>query len=271
MRIAHLSDVHLVAAVPRAGYRLRTSAVRFGRSRDAAVRASKLARAIGEARARGSEQIVVSGDLTEVGDDAELALLAEILEGARLTKDDVVLVPGNHDAYSSRDAWDRALRTVLAPWAAASAPQGGVREVDRGDVVFVAVDTSRPQAMAFSGGAIDAAQVDGVERALARAGGRAAVVVTHHPPFLRKDTTAHRVLDALRGSDGLLAVLARHPRAALLHGHFHRRAAVSLPADRGGAPARVFGAAAVADDGASPDVATYDAIDGALGPSRSDP
>lgn len=271
MRIAHLSDVHLVASVPRAGYRLRTSAIRFGRSRDEAVRASKLARAIGEARARGGQQLVLSGDLTEVGDDAELALLAEVLEAARLTRDDVVLVPGNHDAYSSRDAWDRALRTVLAPWADASAPQGGVREVDRGDVVFVAVDTSRPQAMAFSGGELDAAQAESLDRALTRAGSRAAVIVTHHPPFLRKDTTAHRVLDALRGSERLLAVLARHPRASLLHGHFHRRAARSVPTDRDGSAARIFGAAAVADDASSPDVATYDAIDGALVPTRSDP
>ncbi len=261
MRVAHLSDVHLVASSSDVGYRVRTSAVRFGRSRDAMVRAAKLARALDAVRQSRAEHLVVSGDLTELGDKAELTLFGEVLEAAELPPSAVTLVPGNHDAYSTPDAWAWSLRGPLARWAGTSAPPGGLRVVERGEVVLVAVDTTRPQPLVFSGGDFTDAMGRELERVLADVTrtDRVCLVVTHHPPLLRKDTTMHRLLDTLHGGERLVDLLARHPRAALLHGHFHASADRALPGAPVGSPPRIFGAPGVADDGDAPRVRVYEA------------
>ena len=46
-------------------------------------------------------EISVSGDLTEVGEQAEFEQFAAILHDAGFPEDSVTLVPGNHDAYTS--------------------------------------------------------------------------------------------------------------------------------------------------------------------------
>ena len=114
-RIAHLSDVHLIAPnSSRATYGLRSRALRFGRTSDPSLRARKLAAALQAVVASGADHLVVSGDLTELGDDAEFELFAEVLEAAGIPAENVTLVPGNHDAYTTADGWSRALEGPLA-------------------------------------------------------------------------------------------------------------------------------------------------------------
>jgi len=69
------------------------------------------------------------------------------------------------------------------------------------------------------------------------------VIVQHHPP------TPPQLVDGLRGYERVLAMLRRHPRVRLLHGHIHALV------DR----ARTFGAPATVDDSPrSPRVRLYD-------------
>jgi 3',5'-cyclic AMP phosphodiesterase CpdA len=250
MRIAHLSDVHVV--VPPGGrplYGLRTRVVNFGRAPDPDERARKLANALAAVKASGADHLVVSGDLTDLGDDAELARFAEILAGARLDAD-VTLVPGNHDAYSSPDGFARALAGPLAAWAGASARPGEVRLVDRGGVVLVPLDVTRHQALFRSSGELTSDVTDEVLRvtgdpALAE---RPIVVVMHHPAHHRHAHRLGRWIDSLHGIENVDALLAARPSLHVLHGHFHEAL------DRG----RVFGAPAVSDDTDAPRVRLYD-------------
>lgn len=257
MRIAHLSDVHLIAdRSARFDYRLRRSAVRFGRSPEPRARADKLARALGAAAASGADHLVISGDLTELGDDAEFELFAEVLSAARLAPEDVTLVPGNHDAYTSERGWARALAGPLAPWAASSAGAREVRVVDRGDVVLLAADVTRFQSVVWSGGELTRAAAEEIDRrlsdpAIAR---RTAVLAIHHPPFAKHEHPAYRLVDSLRGAERVSALLQRHPNLHLVHGHFHR--ALDRP--------RSFGAPAVADDAGEARVRLYEAAGGTL-------
>ena len=122
MRVAHLSDVHLTTLQSvRRAYGLRCRAVRFGRSADPSVRAQRLRSALDAVVASGADHLVISGDLTELGDDAEFERFAEVLADAAIDPGDVTLVPGNHDAYTTADGWRRALAGPLAPWARTSA------------------------------------------------------------------------------------------------------------------------------------------------------
>lgn len=256
-RIAHLSDVHLLApARGGAAYRLRTRAVRFGRSLDPARRAAKLTAALDAAVASGAEHLVISGDLTELGDDAEFELFADVLSGAGLSPESVTLVPGNHDAYTSRDGFRRALAGPLSRWAETSARPGELKVIDRGAVAFVPLDVSRYQSVVWSGGELTRALAEALDARLSDRGlaSKAVVVVIHHPPFPKHAHPAYRIVDSLRGGERLVAIMDRHPHLHLMHGHFHRM--VDRP--------RIFGAPGVADDGDAPRLRVYEVREGGL-------
>lgn len=262
MQIAHLSDVHLIAARSRRrSYGLRSRAVGMGRTADPALRGKRLAAALRAAKETGAEHLVVSGDLTELGDEAEYELFAEVLSDAGIAAERVTLIPGNHDMYTAQNGWQRALEGPLAPWAAASARAGTeVHVVDRGDAAFVPLDVTIHQSVLWSGGELraeTAARIDRLARDPSLAG-KPVVLVIHHPPFPKHDNAAYRFVDSLKGGALVYELLGRHRNLHLLHGHFHR------VLDR----ERMFGAPGVADDlEGEPRVRLYDVSGSALVPS----
>ncbi len=224
-RIAHLSDVHLLDSrgeARGARYRFATKLLNVGQGPvHPHDRVRRLARALRAAREHGADHIVISGDLTEVGEDAEFERFAEVLHDARLPEDTVTLVPGNHDRYTRDDAWARAMAGPLARFARASAAGPG-KVVDGGDIVFLPIDTTRFQTMAWSGGLFTEETARLVDQRMTDPAFRqkAVVLVMHHPPFHPVRTM--KWIDGLRGAETVLRLLARHPRLALLHGHLHR-------------------------------------------------
>lgn len=232
-RIAHLSDVHILDARARAAmggatrqarYRLTTRYLSAGRSVDPEQRSRRLASALAAAKANGATHFVISGDLTEVGEEAEFEHFAEVLHDARLPAESVTLVPGNHDAYTLPNAWKKAMEGPLARFAAGSASAKAGRVVDRGPVVFLPIDSSCFQSIAWSGGVVTRTTLEAVERRLGDPAFRSAamVIVLHHPPFHPHALPLVRWIDGLRGGAEVLELLARHPRLQLLHGHLHR-------------------------------------------------
>jgi 3',5'-cyclic AMP phosphodiesterase CpdA len=260
-RVAHLSDVHTLEPSKRAyGWGLKF--VSIHRPLDASGRLRKLARALAAARQSGADHIVISGDLTEMGTEAQFAAFADVLDASGIEPERVTLVPGNHDAYTSGSGWSRALQGPLAAYAKSSARAPG-HVVDRADVVFLPLDTSVHQNVAFSGGQLtdEAVQALGERIGDPAFRGKTVAIVMHHPPFLH----ARRVwqyVDGLRGAARLMDLLVKNPQVQLLHGHVHR----TLDRIIGGlGKHRVFGAPATVDDvDGRPRVRLYDVTDGAL-------
>jgi Icc protein len=271
-RIAHLSDVHMLASRPgrsRAPYDLSTRFVSIGRRLDPRSRARKLSRAMGAAQRAGARHFVLSGDLTEMGAPAEYEAFAEVLEETRIPAERITLVPGNHDAYSGPDAWKRAMRGPLAPFARTSASEPG-RLVDLDDVALLPLDVALHQPVTGSSGELTGDAADALERRLKdpALAGKAVVVVQHHPPYPH-DRSVWQWIDGLRGWARAMDLLTRFRHAHVLHGHLH--VASDRPVDRAPLPfaprarSRVFGAPAIVDD---PDhrsrVRLYDVRDGGL-------
>jgi 3',5'-cyclic AMP phosphodiesterase CpdA len=260
-RIAHLSDVHTLEA-QRDAYGWGHKLVSIHRRLDGAGRMKKLERALAAAKRSGADHVVISGDLTEMGTEAQFVRFAEVLNASGIAPSRVTLVPGNHDAYTSGDAWRRALEGPLAPWASTSA-RGAGDVVDRGDVVFLPVDTSRYQSVALSGGHLSEESARAIGRRIADPAfrGRAVVLVMHHPPF----SHARRIwqyIDGLRGAARLMDLLVMHPHVQILHGHMHRALDRIVGLGRG---SRVFGAPATVDDkDGRPRVRLYDVENAAL-------
>lgn len=267
-RIAHLSDVHILDPAHRrssARYRFATKAVSLGRPVDPRERARKLTRGLVAAKASGADHVVITGDLTEIGEAKEFEHFAHVLDEAGFEGGSVTLVPGNHDAYTSGGAWRKALEGPLKRWAAASATEPG-KVVDRGPVVFLPIDTSCYQSIARSGGLFTPEAARAVQARIDDAALRdkAVVLVQHHPPFAQHKNPVAHWIDGLRGCAHVLDMLARHPRLQILHGHMHR--VVDRIVGRAhGEKARILGAPAICDDvDGRPRVRIYDVRDGVL-------
>jgi 3',5'-cyclic AMP phosphodiesterase CpdA len=247
-RIAHLSDVHMLEDGPVASV-LQDLAIRLvsvGRVVDAKGRARKLERGLAAAVRAGADHLVISGDLTEVGAPAQLEAFAHVLHSSGIRPENVTLVPGNHDAYTSGDAWRRALEGPLRAYRGTAAEHDG-KVVDRGDIVFLPIDVTCAQPITRSAGELrpDAASALEAHFADSSLAKRALVVVQHHPPFAH-DRSTWQWLDGLRGSARLMAALARHSHVQVLHGHLHKAV------DRliGYGKSRVLGAPAIVEDAA---------------------
>jgi 3',5'-cyclic-AMP phosphodiesterase len=262
-RIAHLSDVHMLDARPkrdRSGYSMGHRFLSLGRPLDAVGRRTKLTRALSSARRVGADHVVISGDLTEIGSPGEFECLAETLHDSGVSPERVTLVPGNHDLYTSADAWTRALEGPLAAYRATSASEPG-RIVECAGVRLLPLDVARYQPVTRSAGWIDEHTLDLVHRRGADPGlgDRPLVVVQHHPPFVRA-TQAWQWVDGLLGAARLMSILEAFRHLFVLHGHLHSAVNRVL----GCGVARVLGATAIVDDQDAPRVRLYDVRDGRL-------
>ena len=260
MRIAHLSDVHVLEPRPAVGegYTWRTRVVSYARRLDARARAAKLRRSLAAAHERGASHIVITGDLTEIGNPRQYDVFAEILHDSRITPDRITLVPGNHDAYTSHDAWSRAMMGSLAAFAASSAGEHG-KVIDRGDVVFLPINAARFQSITRAGGEVTREACDAIEGRLRDPGLRRRVVVfvQHHPPFEPRGRVSGWI-DGLEGAARLMDVAQQHPNVQILHGHLHKGSHCHV------GRCRAFGAPAVVDDRSEARVSLYDLKGGVL-------
>src|SRR5258706_14603893 len=100
MRVAHLSDVHMLESRPSVGtaYTWSTRIVSYARALEPQERARRLSRALAAAAHGGATHVVISGDLTEIGSHAQFAPFAAAIHDSGITPGRVRLEPGSDDA-----------------------------------------------------------------------------------------------------------------------------------------------------------------------------
>lgn len=188
-RIAHLSDVHMLAERPAPARSLLDVGTRFasfGRALDTRARTRKLALGLRAARESGAGHFVISGDLTELGTTEQFETFAEVLWEARIDPDAVTLVPGNHDAYTRADAWSRALAGPLAAYRRSSAlpaAAGACRVVETAGAIFLPLDVACHQHFTRAAGELTPDAAHAVDRRVAgmTGRGRPIIIVSHTP------------------------------------------------------------------------------------------
>lgn len=157
------------------------------------------------------DAVVITGDLSDFGREAEYAHLAALL--APLGELSVYLLPGNHDERQQ-------LRRSFAQHAYL---QGGGEfiqySVKVGPLRLIALDTVEP---GQSHGALCDRRLDWLECELAASQGEPVVIAMHHPPF--RTLIGHMDKIGLRaGAERLEAIVARHPNVErIVCGHLHR-------------------------------------------------
>jgi Icc protein len=244
--IAHVSDAHVLSHRKNS---FGTHFVSIGRPLDIAARSERAWRAFSSARAVGARHLIVSGDLTEMGEPEEFEVFAEALALSGFQPEEVTLVPGNHDRYGPPDAWTKALEGPLAAYrqnAPDAATGEGARLIDLGDLRLLALDATRPQPFTRSAGFFEAATLEALASLLADDSmlRTPLAVVQHHPPYARSPLM--QWIDGLENWAREAALFERAPNAQILHGHIHRSEDRLLC----GRPMGILGVAALVDDSA---------------------
>lgn len=248
--LAHISDLHGTPVAPGCvrpllgkrmlgwlSWRARRSSIHRTEVLDALVDDLAVTR---------PDQIVITGDLTNVSLEEEFVVAREWLrkigDPGRVTA-----VPGNHDAYvrvpraRSWALWseylvsDGAGRELLARGPESEPGEIGFPSVRiREPVAIVGVSSAVPTPPFFACGEVGASQLERLEGALAELALMRLfrIVLIHHPP----DPRATSPRRALRDADALCGVLRRAGAELVLHGHLHRTSVTSLEGPHGPIP-----------------------------------
>jgi 3',5'-cyclic AMP phosphodiesterase CpdA len=245
VRIAHLSDLHLLSLDGAVPFRLLNKRatgylnLRFHRKsvhKPFAVRA-----AAREIQRLGVDHVTITGDLSNLALENEFSLALRFLaEDLDLPPERVSLVPGNHDAYTrgahrSRrfaSTFDRYLRSDLPEFTAPGEVFPFVHL--RGPAAFIGLSTAVPRLPLVASGALGGAQLGALERILAHpeVAQRTKVILQHHP-IHNPDGLAKRALEGLADANAEARLFRSLDRGLLLHGHLHRRVHRTLATDAG--------------------------------------
>jgi 3',5'-cyclic AMP phosphodiesterase CpdA len=253
MRLVHLTDPHLTTPphwrtlVNRSQYGKRfLGYASWARKRRQTLRRQWLDELVAEVDGLAADQLLISGDLTQIGSAEEIVQAHGWLKSLA-TADRVTLVPGNHDTYA-RESWD-LLRQHWSEYL--HLQEGQVHPVTRsfGDVVVVGLSTAVPTRPFSACGVLGSDQLDKLAAELQRHPGAFKIIVLHHPPLPDMINFRKRLRDAT----ALGSVLDSNRVSLVLHGHRHRNLSYSQDSIRrfvGNAP-RVFCTAPASSEGAS--------------------
>ncbi len=235
MRIAHLSDLHLLSlddAVPFRLFNKRLTGylnLRFHRKsvhKPFAVHA-----AAREIKRLGIDHVVITGDLSNLALEGEFELVRRFLDDELgLPPDRVSIIPGNHDSYTSGSHRTRRFATTFARYLTSDLPELTVPgEVFpyvhlRGPTAIIGISTALPRLPLVASGKVGREQLAALARILEHPDVRArTVVILQHHPIHNPASRAKTALEGLTDADEEAHLLQRVRRGLLLHGHLHRR------------------------------------------------
>jgi 3',5'-cyclic-AMP phosphodiesterase len=153
--------------------------------------------------------VVLTGDLTDFGREAEYAHLSRLLAPLPMP---AYLLPGNHD--------DRRQMRLSFPRHAYLGTKGFVQySVDIGPLRLIALDTADA---GQSAGRLCPERLDWLENELAKRPEVPTILAMHHPPF--QTLIGHMdKIGLLEGADALKQIVARHAQVErIICGHLHR-------------------------------------------------
>jgi 3',5'-cyclic AMP phosphodiesterase CpdA len=241
MRIAHLSDVHpldLTGVSPLSFFNKRLAGGLNLLTRRRNRHPVRLLDALCDDINRAApDQVVVTGDLSNLSFPSELLRARQSLERLRLSPRDVTAIPGNHDVYVWEARRARHFEHALSPYclpddaAADAVPSFPFFRV-RGRLAIVGSNSALPSPPPLADGWLGRRQIQAVEQLLSALRGHFRVLLVHHPPLPHK----HDILRGLRDRGALAAALLRTGCELVLHGHEHRDMRGELPGRDGPIP-----------------------------------
>lgn len=227
MRLIHLTDPHLSSLAGESLGSLRgkrwSGYLSWRKNRSRQYLPSVLKRLVKAIKLENADQVLLTGDLIQIGLDQEIAQASEWLNTLGASER-VMLVPGNHDIYASgsADAVHKAWADYLFSGSQTDwADQPGEYPVLRkqGSVSFIGLSTACVTPVFMATGKLGNGQLKRLSVLLKQAAdeGQLVCLLIHHPPL--PGMTKWR--KALADADALQNVLKDYPPVMILHGHLH--------------------------------------------------
>ena len=174
-------------------------------------------------RAENADQILLTGDLIQIGLEPEIVQAAQWLT-ALGPAEQVMLVPGNHDIYAkgsaamAHKAWAEYLFHGDQPDTVGARAQFPVLR-KLGKLSLIGLSTAVVTPVFMASGKLGAEQLERLAEMLEQAAGEQQMVclLIHHPPLPGMTGWRRGLADA----DALQAVLESYPPMLIFHGHLH--------------------------------------------------
>ncbi|MEM9693387.1 MAG: metallophosphoesterase [Myxococcota bacterium] len=248
MRVAHFSDIHLLAlegvSVKRMLNKRFTGWVNL-KVRRHDVHKPDVARAVArEVRRREVDHVVITGDLTNLALEREFEKVRTFLEqDLGLPPDRVSLVPGNHDVYTRGAHRNRRFQRYFGPYITSDLPEATMAPGSdlrfpyvrlRGPLAILGLSSAVPRAPLIAAGFIGEAQHAALHALLSHRDveRRTPVIIQHHP-WRNPRSPVKRYLRGLDDAGRQGDLLDDIAHGVLLHGHLHRRVHERLETRRG--------------------------------------
>jgi len=235
IRIAHVSDLHVLSRTSAEWRRIifnkrLTGTVNLVLKRGRVHRRDYLL-AVLSAAAQNADQLVVTGDITNLSLEHEYGEARALLDQAA-QRTEVTVVPGNHDIYLPSTQrhrrfphhFERFLQSDL-PQLAQDLPAGRFPCVKlRGPVAIIALSSAVARPPFIAAGHVGRAQLAALEKVLGHpeVARRTPVILVHHPPVDPRIRLA-QLRDGLVDAASLRRSLAPLSRGLVLFGHLHVR------------------------------------------------
>ncbi len=237
MRIAHISDLHVLAlegAIPFRLFNKRATGYANLKLRRKHRHKAELVRAIADhLSGAGIDHVVITGDVSNLALETEFAAVRHILDDVLgLPPSAVSIVPGNHDVYTRGAARDQRFHRSFEPYLVSDFPEhrvshgGGMFPIVklRGPAAFIGLSTALPRLPFVAAGKLGRDQLDALERILdsPEVRARTPIILLHHP-LHNPLTWLKTQLEGLDDANRLSQLLGGLERGLVLHGHLHRR------------------------------------------------
>lgn len=247
MRVAHLSDLHVLAldgvGLGRFFNKRFTGWVNLRLKREHKHRPAHV-RAIARSIARANvDHVVITGDLTNLALEQEFEAVGQLIEEELgLDPGRITIVPGNHDLYTRGAMRSRRFTRFFAPYMTSDLPElaadialGRFPVVKlRGPLAIIGMTSAVPRLPLIASGEVGQQQLDALARILSHpeVKRRTPVLALHHPlhnPRSKVETWTRGLADAA----AVEATLGSLERGLVLHGHLHGRMQRRVPTKAG--------------------------------------
>ncbi len=251
IRVAHLSDLHLLSLdgvrwLDFANKRC-TGGLNLISNRARHYHAHIFEAMVRDINAQGVDQIICTGDVTNLALEPEFLFARELFAGFALDPAHITVVPGNHDVYvpAGRALFSKFFADYMSPdraWQREPSDgrdQAGNASTDlpevewpivrvRGQVAIIGISTSIPTPWFTAYGKIDRRQLARLRDIMTSPAleGKLRLIAIHHPPAGR---AAKNLVRGLHGWARLAETLAATGAELVIHGHEHRDLRHSLP------------------------------------------
>jgi 3',5'-cyclic AMP phosphodiesterase CpdA len=245
MRIAHVSDLHVLSPAGVEWRRILfnkriTGHVNLVMRRSRVYRREYLRMVLAQAAAR-ADQVVVTGDITNLSLESEYIAARALLDDVARTAE-VTVVPGNHDVYLPAIFRERDFVRHFDPFLQSDLPELA-RDLEagrypcvklRGPVALIALTSAVPRPPFVSAGVLGREQLAALEAVLAHpeVARRTPVLLIHHPPVDHRPRVV-RLRDGLVDAAAFGRSVAGLARGLVLYKHIHERERRVLPTPAG--------------------------------------